>query len=348
MVILFYTFIIIIIERINFGDKAYDFFYKYIKDCYKLKKYKRKNIENEIPFVSICLPTYNMEKYIQRTILSIINQSFQDFEIIVINDFSNDNTYNILKGIQLNNKIKIINHPKNLGLYASRVDGILNAKGKYIILMDPDDMFLNPNLLKELYYNYLKYNLDIIEFTVLRFEEKKKKLYMNEKKYHFHNFSESIIYQPQLQELLFYVPRTKTISSIKCQTIWNKIIKKEVILKTINYIGQEYYKHFIITADDVLMSAIIMQFAKNYSNINYIGYMYNVREISMTHGKKNKKKKLLFNYNYILYIQKLYNYIKDFNKNRNILFFELKRINYYLVKLKNNKIKKEIFILIKN
>ena len=90
-----------------------------------------------------------MENYIEKSILSILNQSFQDFEIIVVNDFSKDKTLDIvMEKIKLDNRIKIINHSKNRCSYASRVDGALNSRGKFLILMDSDDMLLNPNLLE--------------------------------------------------------------------------------------------------------------------------------------------------------------------------------------------------------
>ena len=93
-----------------------------------------------------------MEKYIERSLLTIINQSFQSFEIIIVNDNSKDNTINIIKRMKLeDNRIKILNHYENKGVYSSRVDAILNAKGEYVLLMDPDDMLLNPNLFNELY-----------------------------------------------------------------------------------------------------------------------------------------------------------------------------------------------------
>ena len=108
----------------------------YIKDCMNLKKYKRNKIKKDIPYISICLPVYNMEKYIEQAILSILNQSFQNFEIIIVNDFSNDNTINVIKKLQLkDDRIRLINHLKNLGVYTSRVDSILASRGKYIILM---------------------------------------------------------------------------------------------------------------------------------------------------------------------------------------------------------------------
>ena len=93
-----------------------------------------------------------MKDYIERSLLSILNQSLQDFEIIIINDNSNDNTKDIINNFyKKSNKIKIIEHKKNLGIYSSRIDGILFAKGKYILYIDSDDTILNPFLFEKIY-----------------------------------------------------------------------------------------------------------------------------------------------------------------------------------------------------
>ena len=142
-----------------------DLYKNYINDCKKHKRYNRIKIKKKYPYISVCLPALNMEKYIEQTLLSIINQSFQDFEIIVVNDNSNDNTENILRKLYLeDNRIKIIKNYSNRGVYYSRVEAILNSNGKYIILMDPDDMFLNENLFKELYIVYS--NLYYVHFKM--------------------------------------------------------------------------------------------------------------------------------------------------------------------------------------
>ena len=75
---------------------------KYIKDCYDLKLFNREKEkkQNEI-YLSVCLPVYNMENYISTSLVSIINQSFQNFEIILVNDNSNDKTIDIIKKYQL-------------------------------------------------------------------------------------------------------------------------------------------------------------------------------------------------------------------------------------------------------
>ena len=309
----------------------------YIKDCINLKEYKRTKIKKDIPYISICLPAYNMEKYIEQAILSILNQSFQNFEIIIVNDFSNDNTLDVIMKLQLkDNRIKIINHLKNLGVYTSRVDGILASRGKYIILMDPDDMFLNPNLLEKLYNYNLNYNLDIIEFTTICHIEENSNLTIIKKYYHNHNFTKKIIYQPILSDIFFYHSGTYNNSRVQCRVIWNKIIKRKVLLSSILYIGYSYYKKMFITADDIMINLICLHYSNNYSNINLPGYMYNIRQFSMTHGNSSKTKRELFCYNHLLYLKKLYKYIKKFNKSRNFLYYELRSIYLLLITLQKN------------
>ena len=104
-----------------------------------------------------------MEKFIEKNLFSILNQSFQDFEIIIVNDASEDETEKIVKRMQLDDdRIKLISHSKNLGVYRSRIESILNSKSKFILLMDPDDMYMNENLFQDLYNINIKLNFDKI------------------------------------------------------------------------------------------------------------------------------------------------------------------------------------------
>ena len=336
--ILILYFIINVLNMNNnfFNVKFLSTYKHFVKDCKNLKLYKRIKIRNYIPYVSICLPVYNMKDYIEKAILSILNQSFQDFEIIIINDYSNDTTIDIIKRIQLkDDRIKIINHSKNLGVYRSRVDAILSSRGKYILLMDPDDIILNPKLLEKLYNYNLIYNLDIIEFTVICFIEKNLSFKIIHKYYHYHNFIKQFIFQPELSDIFFYYPGTYNNSRIQCRIIWNKIIRRKILLNSIFYIGENYYKKFFISADDIMINLICFHFSQNYSNINLPGYLYNIRQSSMSRGKRNRKNKKLFCYNHLLYLKKLYIYIKDFNKPRNFLYYELISIYKILIYLKN-------------
>ncbi len=312
---------------------------KYINDCKNHKRYKRIKIVNENPYISVCIPALNMNKYIERTILSIINQSFQDFEIIIINDNSKDDTANIIKKLQLeDNRIKLINHNINKGVYYSRVEAILFSKGKYIILMDPDDLYLNENLFKELYNYNFKYNLDIIEFTVFQQIDGRRNIIYPKKHFesHFHNFTHNIISQPDLSEILFHNPKNNMYTHSICRNIWNKMIRRAIFLDMHKYIGLSYFNDFVITADDMAMNVISYHFANNYSNINLPGYMYNLRQLSMSHGEGGALLKQVRANNYLLYFQIILKYIKQFKFNRRILFNELKNLRRYIFSIKDN------------
>ena len=279
-----------------------------------------------------------MEKYIEQTILSILNQSFQDFEIIIVNDNSKDNTEKILYQIsQKDDRIKIIKHISNKGFYYSRMEAILNSNGIYIILMDPDDIFLNENLLLELYNYNLYKNLDIIEFIVYhQIEGRRNIIYPgNHFEAHYHNFSKNIIYQPELSKLLFKVPNKQLYSYSICRNIWNKMIRKKIFLDMYEYIGLEYFKKYVITADDMLMNVISYHFAHNYSNINLPGYMYNLRRVSMSRGDGGIELKMIRSINHLFYFKVLYKYIKQFQINRKILYFEIKNLKRFIYFIKD-------------
>ena len=312
---------------------------KYINDCKNHKRYNRIKIINENPYISICIPALNMKKYIERTILSIINQSFQDFEIIIVNDNSKDDTVNIIKKLQLeDNRIKLINHNINKGVYYSRVEAILFSKGKFIILMDPDDLYLNENLLKELYNYNIKYNLDIIEFTVFQQIEGRRSIFYPKKHYesHYHNFTYNIIFQPNLSEILFQNPKNNIYTYSICRNIWNKMIRRKIFLDMHKFIGLDYFNDFVITADDMAMNVISYHFANNYSNIYLPGYLYNIRKLSMSHGDGGVKLSKIRAINYFLYFKILYKFIKQFGINRRILFNELKNLKRYIYSIKDN------------
>lgn len=102
------------------------------------------------PLVSIVIPIYNAEKYIQQTIDSVFKQSFEDWELILVNDGSTDNTNEILNqlAIQWPNKISVL-HKNNSGVADTRNIGMAKAKGKYIALLDADDFWLPENLEKK-------------------------------------------------------------------------------------------------------------------------------------------------------------------------------------------------------
>ena len=99
-----------------------------------------------MPLFSVIIPLYNKAMYIQETIESVLQQRFTDYEIIVVNDASTDESVQIVTTIS-DPRISLVENPKNLGLSATRNVGISKAKGSIITLLDADDMWL-PNFLE--------------------------------------------------------------------------------------------------------------------------------------------------------------------------------------------------------
>ena len=122
--------------------------------------------KKQMPKVSIIIPVYNCEKYILRTLRSIQNQNMSNFEIMLVNDFSNDNTSNIINNIKKgDNRIKIINNNQNRGILYSRCIGVIASKGEYIFPLDNDDMLLDKDVLYIVYKVAEKYDFDIVKFN---------------------------------------------------------------------------------------------------------------------------------------------------------------------------------------
>lgn len=110
------------------------------------------------PKISIVMPMYNSEKYLWESIKSILNQTFKDFELIIIDDCSKDKSINIVNSYK-DKRIKLIKNEINLGTVRTRNIGLRKAQGKYIAIMDSDDISLLNRLEKQ--YNYLEKNKHI-------------------------------------------------------------------------------------------------------------------------------------------------------------------------------------------
>jgi glycosyltransferase involved in cell wall biosynthesis len=125
--------------------------------------------------VSIIIPTYNSEKYVEKCLTSVIMQTLNNIEIIIIDNISDDNTVKVVKDILSNSKKKfdIITNPK-LGVSSSRNIGIKASKGEYIYFLDSDDYFLEKEALENV-YNFAKVNdLDIAHFGFNRVDDEGK------------------------------------------------------------------------------------------------------------------------------------------------------------------------------
>ncbi len=103
-----------------------------------------------MPMVSVVMSVYNEEEHVSQAMESILNQTLNDFEFIIVNDGSVDRTYEIIKRyVEKDKRIKVINHEKREGQAKSLNDGIKIAKGRYIARMDADDISLPERLEKQ-------------------------------------------------------------------------------------------------------------------------------------------------------------------------------------------------------
>src|SRR5271166_6442540 len=93
------------------------------------------------PDVSVCIPAYNHEKYIHECITSILDQDYQDLEVVITDDFSTDGTVNIILPF-LNDTVKMFRHDKTYGTSVAVNNSIMNSVGEFICYFNSDDAFL--------------------------------------------------------------------------------------------------------------------------------------------------------------------------------------------------------------
>ena len=140
---------------------------KYINDIYKNHLNNDFDIKsfNENPKISVIIPLYNCQNSINMSLYSVQMQDFKNIEIILINDFSFDNTIQIVNEFKLKDKrIRIINNKKNMGTLYSRSIGVLSAKGENILCLDNDDIFYDGHLFENILRIKESNNYEIVEF----------------------------------------------------------------------------------------------------------------------------------------------------------------------------------------
>ena len=167
--------------------------------------------------VSIVIPVYNVEKYIEKCLLSVINQTYKNLEIIIVNDGTKDNSLKICERIkQMDERVKIINQ-KNGGLSCARNTGIDNANGEYICFVDSDDFLENDFV--EVLLNFAKEkNVDICACDFWYIDENDKKWTLKEKNDKMYSNIEAI------KDILLDYQKTEVMT-------WNKIYKLDIFKK---------------------------------------------------------------------------------------------------------------------
>ena len=121
------------------------------------------------PLVSIIIPVYNTEEYLEECLDSLINQTLEEIEIICINDASTDSSLEILERYaEDDGRIKIINNNKGVGPSIARNNGLILAEGEYVTFVDSDDK-IQLDAYEKLYRFSKKYDHDVVDFNTVRF-----------------------------------------------------------------------------------------------------------------------------------------------------------------------------------
>ena len=316
----------------------------------------------EIPKASVIIPLYNCQETIIPAINSIQYQNMTQIEIILINDFSSDNTSYIVENLKKNDqRIKIINNIRNMGTLYSRSIGALVSRGEYIFNLDNDDIYFCHDLFDSIYKIGKNENLDIISFLAINIR----------------NYSSNVIYMKNLFSIQFsdefylkqpdlgmWIIKYKEKFLVHNNMIWDKCINRSIYQKAVNLMGIQKYSQYVSWAEDTSINFIIFKLAKSFKYTNKYGLVHfkgrntasstqsiNSRifgdifflNIMLDFSSNNKKEKNLI-VGQLFYIYKRYNYFK-FNNDTNsyILKNVISKIitrDKFLSKLNKRKIKK--------
>ncbi|MEY0696864.1 glycosyltransferase family 2 protein [Providencia rettgeri] len=220
--------------------------------------------------ISVIVPVYNAEEYIENSIISLMEQTLDETQFIIINDGSTDNSLQLINKIVENypkrKQDTIIIDRKNKGISSTRAEGLSLATGEYVIHFDSDD-WAEHDMLELLYLEAKRYNSDIVICD-----------------YYINNGSNQTYINQSTEEN--NIQCIKNILSGKLHgASWNKLINRKLILENnINYIENIDY------LEDVLFNIKALYFSKSITYINKAFYHYNLKnENSITSSINSKK-----------------------------------------------------------
>ena len=247
-------------------------------DQYDYKEFCKLNLEEKLidnktieydnkPLISIIVPSYNKKDFLLKSIRSIQNQNFKNIEIIIVNDCSQDNSSTIFKYLlETDPRIRIFHHMVNLGLFRTRLDGILYSRGKYITTFDTGDIYEDNYVLTDSYNILEKYNLDSCKFLfrIIRSYNRLEKYYL-----YFHvDGNAKIVYGPDNIKSFNY-----KIFQI-WGNIWNRIARANIYIKGLLLFNELMLNVYKNMWDDVWYNEILHKVSYSYAIFDRIGYVY--------------------------------------------------------------------------
>ena len=302
--------------------------------------------------VSIIIPVYNVEKYLRQCLDSVVNQTYKDIEIIIVNDCSPDNSLQIIKEYQQkDDRIVLLDLKQNVGLGFARNAGMKVARGKYITFIDSDD-WVTKDYVEVLYNTIEKYQYDVISPDFYEYDDITQKVYESKHPKNFYDINISSINIKQKLlccEYIHYARKIYNLQFLKDNDITFKINKFEdtlfiweIILKTkkFMFVDDKIY-YYRVNRKGSLMAN------KSGEFINHMKLFYEL------------KKLIYSDYNYKKYFDSVLNFFimnrvldfawensKDFNNlypKFQKQYLNNKKIEFYYLKTLKNFIKVKIF-----
>lgn len=224
---------------------------------------------------SILIPVYNVEKYIRKCLDSVVNQTYKDFEVIIMIDGSTDSSANICEEYAAKDERLKVFYQENRGLLLTRRNSLNKAKGEYILFLDSDDYY-ELHLLKTINEYISKYSCDLLLFRFKRVTNAGK-VYATD----INIFPDESIFTNDNKNLIWET----VIASNKLNNIWAKVVKRDLIDFETDYSPFKDKK-----GEDLLQSLPLLY---NANKILYLDKtLYNYRLSSTGRGRNFKLKYL--------------------------------------------------------
>ena len=222
------------------------------------------------PKISIIMPLYKGGKYLYYSLRSIQNQKMKDIEIILIDDNSPDDTLSIINEyMKKDPRIRLIKNEINRKVLFSKSIGALNAKGKYIIQLDQDDLFIRDDVFDILYSEAENNNLDLVQMrdiTKSNFHFNKKSIVNCVGQHYIYPKNNQFKKQPELKDTLFI--------NNNIFLLWGLLIRADIYKEAIYKLWNIIVNYNIIFHEDYMVTFMIVILSKNYKYLNKFGLIH--------------------------------------------------------------------------
>ncbi len=246
------------------------------------------------PKVSIIMPNFNSDKYLNKTIKSVLGQNFKDWELIIVDDKSNSKTIDILKSFKSFKKIKIIFLKTKKGTAFCRNLALQKAKGSYIAFLDSDDIWEKRKL--SLQYKFMKKNNYAFSYTNYKTFGNSEGLVYPPLKYDYYKFIHNTsIATSTMMILKKYTHGVKFTNTVICEDYYFKcaVLKKTKYAYCLNKFLTNYrIRHGSMQSNALKNVLWIWKINRKFNNLNFLENFVSLFLISFNSIKKYSFKKI--------------------------------------------------------